>query len=399
MNKIDELLMNEEVEWKKLGEVCEIVRGVRVTKKNLIDNGQYPVVSGGIGYMGYINQYNRYEDTITIAQYGTAGYVCWQKQKFWANDVCFSVYPNNEVVKKYLYHFLLQKQEYLYLISNKSAVPYSISKEKILKIEIPIPSIETQEKIVKILDTFTNYLTELQSELQSELQYRTKQYEYYREKLLTFDVECGSKQASKQVLISRAYFDLLKEATDVVGVNLFNVKFVKLDDLLEYEQPTKYIVKSTEYSDSYKTPVLTAGKTFILGYTDEKDNIYKADRYNPVIIFDDFTSGNHWVDFDFKIKSSAMKILKPNGNINFRYCYYYMQTINVDTTEHKRLWISQYSQIEIPVPSIQVQEYVVSVLDKFETLINDISTGIPKEIELRQKQYEYYREKLLNFKR
>ena len=198
MNKIDELLMNEEVEWKKLGEVCEIVRGVRVTKKNLIDNGQYPVVSGGIGYMGYINQYNRYEDTITIAQYGTAGYVCWQKQKFWANDVCFSVYPNNEVVKKYLYHFLLQKQEYLYLISNKSAVPYSISKEKILKIEIPIPSIETQEKIVKILDTFTNYLTELQSELQSELQYRTKQYEYYREKLLTFDVECGSKQASKQ---------------------------------------------------------------------------------------------------------------------------------------------------------------------------------------------------------
>ena len=185
-----------------------------------------------------------------------------------------------------------------------------------------------------------------------------------------------------------------------MGVNLFNnVEFVKLDDLLEYEQPTKYIVESTEYRDSYEIPVLTAGKTFILGYTDEKNNIYKADRYNPVIIFDDFTSGNHWIDFDFKIKSSAMKILKPKGNINFRYCYYYMQTINIDTTEHKRLWISQYSQIEIPVPPIQVQEYVVSVLDKFETLINDISTGIPKEIELRQKQYEYYREKLLNFKK
>ena len=181
MSKIDELLKNEKVEWKKLEDVCEIVRGIRVTKKELIDNGQYPVVSGGIGYMGYVNQYNRDEDTITIAQYGTAGYVCWQKEKFWANDVCFSVYPNYKVVKKYLYHFLLQKQEYLYSISNKSAVPYSISKEKILKIEIPIPSIETQERIVKTLDKFTNYVTELQVELQA----RTKQYEYYRDMLLS----------------------------------------------------------------------------------------------------------------------------------------------------------------------------------------------------------------------
>lgn len=146
MSKIDKLLKNERVEWKKLGEVCEIVRGIRVTKKDLVENGKYPVVSGGIGYMGYIDKQNRDENTITIAQYGTAGYVSWQKEKFWANDVCFSVYPNEKVLKKYLYHFLLEKQEYLYSISNKSAVPYSISKEKILKIEIPIPSIETQEK-------------------------------------------------------------------------------------------------------------------------------------------------------------------------------------------------------------------------------------------------------------
>ncbi|SFE75873.1 restriction endonuclease subunit S [Peptostreptococcus sp. D1] len=177
MSKIDELLKNEKVEWKKLGDVCEIIRGVRVTKKELIENGEYPVVSGGIGYMGYVNDYNRDEDTITIAQYGTAGYVNWQKEKFWANDVCFSVYPNEKVLKKYLYHFLLDKQEYLYSISNKSAVPYSISREKILKIEIPIPSIETQEKIAKTLDKFTNYVTELQA--------RTKQYEYYRDRLLS----------------------------------------------------------------------------------------------------------------------------------------------------------------------------------------------------------------------
>lgn len=196
MSKIDELLKNEKVEWKKLGEVCEIVRGIRVTKKDLVENGKYPVVSGGIGYMGYIDKQNRDENTITIAQYGTAGYVSWQKEKFWANDVCFSVYPDEKVLKKYLYHFLLEKQEYLYSISNKSAVPYSISKEKILKIEIPIPSIETQEKIVKILDKFTNYVTELQAELQA----RTKQYEYYR-----------------NLLLSEEYLNKLSENPEILG--------------------------------------------------------------------------------------------------------------------------------------------------------------------------------------
>ena len=185
----------------------------------------------------------------------------------------------------------------------------------------------------------------------------------------------------------------------MVGVKLFGVEWERLEELLNYEQPSKYIVKTTDYNSEFNIPVLTAGQTFVLGFTNEEENIYKANKQNPVIIFDDFTSGNHWVDFDFKVKSSAMKMLKPKKGVNLRYCYYYMQTINIDSTEHKRLWISKYSQLKIPVPSLPVQEYVVSILDKFDTLINDISQGLPKEIELRQKQYEYYREKLLDFKK
>lgn len=388
MSRIDELLNNEKVAWKKLGEVCEIVRGVRVTKNDLLENGKYPVVSGGINYMGYINKYNRDEDTITIAQYGTAGYVNWQNEKFWANDVCFSVYPNEKVNKRYLYHFLLHKQYYLYSISNKLAVPYSISKDKILKIEIPIPSLETQEEIVRILDNFTECIDELQAELNSELQNRTKQYEYYRDKLLSKEY---LEKIALEHEIARGGYSRLRI------LKLEDIEWKKLEDLLDYEQPSKYIVKTTEYKDEYNTPVLTAGKTFILGFTDEEEGIYRADKDSPVVIFDDFTSGKHWVDFDFKVKSSAMKILKAKNNINFRYCYYYMTTINIDISEHKRLWISRYSKIKIPVPSLEVQEYVVSILDNFETLINDISQGLPREIELRQKQYEYYREKLLNF--
>lgn len=182
MNKIEKLIKEfcpDGVDWKKLGEVCEIVRGIRVKKNELISGGKYPVVSGGTGYMGYLNEYNRNKETITIAQYGTAGYVNWQKRKFWANDVCFCVYPKNIILNKYLYYFLSSKQNYLYKISNKSAIPYSISKENILKIKIPIPSLETQEKIVKILDNFTKYVTELQA--------RNKQYNYYRDMLLSED--------------------------------------------------------------------------------------------------------------------------------------------------------------------------------------------------------------------
>jgi type-1 restriction enzyme ecoR124II specificity protein len=170
------------------------------------------------------------------------------------------------------------------------------------------------------------------------------------------------------------------------------VEWKKLECLLDYEQPSKYIVNSTEYDDGYDTPVLTAGQTFILGFTNEKDNIYEADKNNPVIIFDDFTAGNHWVDFDFKVKSSAMKMLRAKDGVNLRYCYHFIQTIKVDTTEHKRLWISKYSQIEIPVPSIEVQEEIVEVLDKFTNYVTELQA----ELQARTKQYEYYRDMLLS---
>ena len=170
------------------------------------------------------------------------------------------------------------------------------------------------------------------------------------------------------------------------------VEWRKLGEVIEYEQPNKYIVKTTEYNEKYTIPVLTAGQTFILGFTNEKDGIYKADTKNPVIIFDDFTAGNHWVDFDFKVKSSAMKMLKSKGNINLRYCYHYMQTIKLDTTEHKRLWISKYSLIEIPIPPIETQEKIVEILDKFTNHVTELQA----ELQFRTKQYEYYRDMLLS---
>lgn len=160
-------------------------------------------------------------------------------------------------------------------------------------------------------------------------------------------------------------------------------------------QPTNYIVKSTNYKQQ-GIPVLTAGQTFILGYTDETDGIFQASKDNPVIIFDDFTTSMHWVEFPFKVKSSAMKMLRPKNNIAlFKYLFYLMKTIKVDTTEHARQWIATFSQLTIPIPTLSRQKEIVEILDKFDTLVNDISKGIPLEIELRKKQYEYYRGRLL----
>ena len=142
---------------------------------------------------------------------------------------------------------------------------------------------------------------------------------------------------------------------------------VSLGEILDYERPDKYIVSSEDYNDNYKTPVLTAGKTFILGYTDENDGIYEN---IPVIIFDDFTTESKYVDFNFKVKSSAMKILKAKNNTTLKYLYYLMQTIPFNHETHKRYWISEYSKLKIDIPEkIEEQQEIVQVLDTMSDII------------------------------
>lgn len=170
------------------------------------------------------------------------------------------------------------------------------------------------------------------------------------------------------------------------------VKYIKLKELVDYIQPTKYIVKSTKYDNNCNTPVLTAGQTFILGYTNENFDVYEASLNNPVIIFDDFTTSNHWVDFKFKVKSSAMKILISKTNNNFRYIYYCIGNINYMPKEHSRQWIQKFSEFKIPMPPIEVQEEIVRILDKFSELETELET----ELKARKKQYEFWLEKIFS---
>ena len=147
----------------------------------------------------------------------------------------------------------------------------------------------------------------------------------------------------------------------------------KLEDIVDYEQPTQYLVQSTNYSDNYKTPVLTAGKSFILGYTNETTGIF--DKL-PTIIFDDFTTDSRFVVFPFKVKSSAMKLLQVNKEINIRFVAYFMSITRLVGDTHKRYWISEYSKIPIPLPPIKEQNRIVQAIQDIEAKLNEITTEL-----------------------
>ena len=169
------------------------------------------------------------------------------------------------------------------------------------------------------------------------------------------------------------------------------VEYRRVGDIADYEQPSKYLVKSTDYNDDFEIPVLTAGQTFILGYTNEKEGIYNASSEKPVIIFDDFTGAFKWVDFPFKAKSSAMKMITSKSDVLIRYLFHLMGFLNYSSDEHKRLWISVYSELQVPVPPLEVQREIVHILDSF--------TLLTAELTARKKQYEFYRDELLSAKK
>lgn len=174
-----------------------------------------------------------------------------------------------------------------------------------------------------------------------------------------------------------------------MGMKQMKWQEYELGQLLSYKQPSPYIVGSTAYNDSYMTPVLTAGKTFIIGYTNETTGIYEQ---LPVIIFDDFTTSSQYVNFKFKVKSSALKILTANTELVLpKFIYYRMQIIQFDHSTHKRYWIQQYSKIRIAIPSIEEQRRVV---DRIEEMFSNLDKSV-ELLQIVRKQMIVYRQAVL----
>ena len=304
----------------------------------------------------------------------SAGTIGYSRDDFWSSDGCFCISPSPFLLSRFIFYVLQSKDFQIKGKVRIAGIP-TLDINVLEQFPIPIPPLRVQARIVEILDKFTQLEAELEKELAAELEARKKQYAYYRDQLLNF--------------------------SQYLPLNV-NVEWKTLGEVCDYEQPTAYLVRNTNYSDQYPIPVLTAGKTFILGYTNETTGIYRASEH-PTIIFDDFTTANKWVDFDFKAKSSAMKMLtsKDEKVCLLKYIYYWLNTLPADSIvgDHSRQWISNYAQKLFPLPPLSEQRRIVDILDRFDTLTNSISEGLPKEIALRRKQYEYYRDALLSFPR
>lgn len=377
MNKIERMLQElcpEGVEYKKLGEVCEIKRGNRVTKKQISDIGTYPVISGGITPMGYIDQYNREANTITIAQYGTAGYVDWQKSKFWANDVCYSLFLKDGIGKKYLFYALKNYNKKIDDMVNRDAIPYHLPLSKLHSLEIPVPPLPIQEEIVRILDHFT----ELTASLQAELQARQEQYEYYNNRLLSFDDDIPKMKLNDVVTFMNGKGHE-KYIEDQGAYIVVNSKFISTaGKVIKYS--------NSQISPLYKDMILMVmsdlpnGKALAKCFVVDADNKYTLNQ-----------------------RIGAFTIRDKNL-ITTRFLYYILdrnkQLLSYDNgADQTNLRKGDILNIIIPVPPLSEQQRIVSILDKFETLVNDLSQGLPAEITAVQEQYEYYRNKLLTFNR
>ena len=369
MSKLEKLIQQycpDGVTFYHLNDVATIKRGERVTKAQLTPDGQYPVISGGVKPVGYLNRYNRETNTITIAQYGTAGYVDWQQNQFWANDVCYSVFPSKIINNRFLYFVLLHNQQLLYSLKT-NAIPACLPLDKLASIEIPVPPLPVQEEIVRVLDAFT----ELQAELQAELQKRKQQYNFYRDNLLNFkDINRGGQE----------------------------IKWMKLGKICSVLRG-KRLTKSQ--LSSYGRYKVFHGGIEPIGHYDECNR----EANTTMVINVGASAGTVGFSRDAFWSSDGCFCLSQNQLFSGRYLYYYLQTkepylmsrvrkAGIPTLDGKVL-----EELIIPIPPINEQNRIVAILDHFDALTNDLTSGLPAEMEKRRQQYEYYRDKLLTFKR
>ena len=366
------------VEWKKLGEVCAIVRGNRVTKSDLIKNGTYPVISGGVSPLGFIDKFNREAHTITIAQYGSAGYVDIQPNRFWANDVCYSLYPNEGVINLFLYYSLKNKQREIYALRT-NAVPAHLPQKDLSNLEIPIPSLSEQQRIVSILDTFTSSI----SNLKQQIEERRKQYEYERDLLLDLEGKEGVEMKKLGEVVSSdcsLSYGIVQPGDDIIDgvpvvrpVDLIS-NYVKLDGLKKTER---------QISESYKRTILKGneilfcvrGTTGIMGLATNELKGCNVTRGIVPISFDDELT-KMFVYYQLK-GFRLQKVIdeKTNG------------------TALKQINIKDLRLLNLFFPPLSTQSRIVSILDTFEQSI----ANLEEQLAMREKQYEYYREKLLRF--
>ena len=390
MNTIKELIEKycpDGVEYKKLGEVCTFQRGTSLTSKNAIE-GDIPVISGGQKPAFYHNVANREANSITVAGSGAyAGYVSFWNKPIFAAD-CFTVNPDCSILLiKYVYHYLLNIQEKIYGTKKGAGVPH-VHGNDIAKFLIPVPPLPVQHEIVRILDNFTS----LEAELEAELEARRKQYEYYRDQLLSFKHLSGEGKNDVE------WKTLGEMGTFIRGNGLQKKDF------------TDNGFPCIHYGQIHTTYNTFTDKTVSYTSFEKAKHLKKAHKGDLLIAttsedVDACCKAVAWLGESQCAISGDSYIYHHNQDP--KYIAYLFQTDmfakqkKTAATGTKVIRVSgdAMAKFKFPLPPLSTQRRIVSILDRFESLVNDITTGLPAEIAARHQQYEYYRDQLLSFKR
>ena len=385
MTKLEELIKElcpSGVKYINLGEVTDIHKGIQFNKKEMSKEGSYPVINGGIEPSGYVEVYNERENTITISQGGaSAGYVNWLQTKFWAGAHCYVVRPIDEKVldNRYLFHFVKSKEKEFMQSQYGAGIP-ALGKNTLQATQIPLPPLAVQREIVCILDKFTL----LSQELAAELAARRVQYEYYRNELLNVESRIKNVELKRLGDVCKIGDGLhgtpeYDENGEVYFINGNNVKGGKI----QFDNNTKKI-NDMEYQ---KLRLPFDNNTLFLSINGTIGNvaIYRNERIalgKSVAYFNIMTDKLNSKYLFYTLQSAKAQI-------------YFKNSVTGGTI--KNLGLKALREFQIQIPSLEEQERIVEILDRFDKLCNDLSEGLPAEIEARQKQYEYYRDKLLRF--
>ena len=343
--------------WKvvKLGEIGKIVNGLTYSPENVSNNGLLVLRSSNISdnsivlnnddvYVKGISKFNKTleNDILICVRNGSKNLIgknalITEKYKDLAFGAFMAIFRSN--YNLFLIHIFKTNTFFKQVKNDLGATINSINNGNLLNFKIPLPPLDEQKKIAEILSTWDEAINLTINLIESKKQFK--------------------KALMQNLLTAKIRFPQFKDEW----------KFTKLGNLLDYEQPTQYLVSDENYDNGFGTPVLTAGKTFILGYTNETKGIFQDNL--PVIIFDDFTTATQFVNFPFKVKSSAMKILKQkNTMVNIRLVYEMMQMINFVASDHKRYWISEFQDLEIKLPNLNEQQKIAEVLTACDDEIN-----------------------------
>ena len=363
------------VNKKQLKEIVSISTGNRPSKD--IEYGQYPYVNGGTSPSDYFSDYNSEPNAITTPTHGEGGigYVAFQKSRFWCGALCLRMYAlSDDVNIKFIFYYLSNNKEEILSKKNYGGMPY-INKMEFSRIQITLPPIKVQEEIVKILDSFTNLI----DALNEELSLRQKQFEYYREKLLTFDDNSYSKTINEIGTLFRGNGLQKKDFVEEgIGCIHYGQIYTKLGFSLS--KPLTFVTEDT----ARPLTKVRKGDLVIACTSENIEDVCKSVVWEGD---DEIVTGGHACVF--------------RHNENPRYIGYYFQTHQFFLQKKQYAYgakvidikTEKLGEILIPIPSKREQNAIVEKLDAFESLISSLK----EEIALRQKQYEYYREKLLTF--